>query len=213
MLPIRIGRYEWVALPQRALYWPAQQMLLLADLHLGKADTFRHFGVGIPHTLQESDLARLSHLLDTLAVQRCVVLGDFVHGRIVAPATCALWNALVDARSHIRFELVLGNHDRAFDGQQLHIESVQGDLRIDGICLSHEPVPASALGDALNIHGHIHPAVRLPGMRQKLPAFVYEAPYLNLPAFSEFTAGVQPARARQSIWVVHEDEGLVLQIQ
>ncbi|MEE7560223.1 phosphoesterase, partial [Xanthomonas sp. Kuri4-2] len=35
-------------LGDRALYRPARRALLIADLHLGKADVFRRAGIGLP---------------------------------------------------------------------------------------------------------------------------------------------------------------------
>ncbi|RBB99100.1 phosphoesterase, partial [Xanthomonas oryzae pv. oryzae] len=35
-------------LGERALYRPAHRALLIADLHLGKADVFRRAGIGLP---------------------------------------------------------------------------------------------------------------------------------------------------------------------
>ena len=32
----------------RALFWPRESALLIADLHLGKADTFRAAGIALP---------------------------------------------------------------------------------------------------------------------------------------------------------------------
>ena len=38
------GETVWL-LPERALWWPAQRMLMVADAHFGKAATFRARGV------------------------------------------------------------------------------------------------------------------------------------------------------------------------
>jgi uncharacterized protein len=37
-----------VLLPGRAAWMPATRTLLVADLHLGKAATFRHAGIPVP---------------------------------------------------------------------------------------------------------------------------------------------------------------------
>lgn len=41
------GEAVWL-LPERALWWPAQRMLMVADAHFGKAATFRARGVPVP---------------------------------------------------------------------------------------------------------------------------------------------------------------------
>ena len=47
-------------LADRALYWPARNRLLLADLHLGKADIFRRFGIALPSGGTRLDLSRIA---------------------------------------------------------------------------------------------------------------------------------------------------------
>ena len=215
MLDIHLGPLHLQAWPQRALYWPAQDCVLIADLHLGKADTLRQFGIAVPQQVQRSDLLRLDDLLATLQPQRCLILGNLVHGRIVGPETAEAWNALLQAHPATRFELILGNHDRAFQSDLLHLHAVHTALQLGHVWLSHEPLPAQALQapGSLNIHGHIHSAIRLEGCRSKLPALVYQPPYLSLPAFSEFTAGVTPKGACQGIWVFASDASSVVRMR
>ena len=47
LLLLRAGE-SLVLLGERALYWPTRQALLIADLHLGKADVFRRAGIALP---------------------------------------------------------------------------------------------------------------------------------------------------------------------
>ncbi|XJC72984.1 metallophosphoesterase [Delftia tsuruhatensis] len=99
-------------LAQHALWWPAQGTLFIADLHLGKAATFRARGIPVPAGTTQGNLERLSALLLGLPVRRLVVLGDFLHAAEARnPAVLA---ALARWRSrHAAVELVLvrGNHD------------------------------------------------------------------------------------------------------
>lgn len=215
MLDIHLGPLHLQAWPQRALYWPAQKSLLVADLHLGKADTFRQFGIAVPQQVQRSDLQRLSDVLTAVRPQRCLILGDLVHGRIVGAETATAWNALLHTHPATRFELIAGNHDRAYQPDLLHLHAVHKELQLAQVWLSHEPVPEPALHipGSLNIHGHIHSAIRLEGSHRKLPALVYQPPYLSLPAFSEFTAGVTPKGACQGIWVFASDASSVLRMR
>ena len=52
---------ELVFLPQRALWRPQGHELLLADLHLGKAETFQAHGIPIP---SDADSGTLNPLLE-----------------------------------------------------------------------------------------------------------------------------------------------------
>ena len=51
-------------LPRRALWWRAMRTLFVADVHLGKAETFRTLGVPVPAGPTEATLARLGTLVD-----------------------------------------------------------------------------------------------------------------------------------------------------
>ena len=56
-------------LPDRALLWPRARTLVIADLHLGKAQHFRRAGIALPRGGTGHDLARLDRLLaDTGAI-------------------------------------------------------------------------------------------------------------------------------------------------
>src|SRR5687768_1975535 len=64
-------------LASRALLWPAQATLFVADVHLGKAAAFRAGGVPVPRGATGADLQRLSALVASTGARRLVVLGDF----------------------------------------------------------------------------------------------------------------------------------------
>ena len=65
---------------ERALYWPARRRLVIADLHLGKGDTFRRHGIAVPSGGTADDLARLAGLLARTGARELWVLGDMLHG-------------------------------------------------------------------------------------------------------------------------------------
>ena len=67
--------------PERALHWPAGGTLFVADVHLGKAASFRAGGVPLPRGGTQADLARLGSLLARTKAARLVILGDFLHAR------------------------------------------------------------------------------------------------------------------------------------
>ena len=73
---------ELELLHQRALWQAATGLLLVADLHLGKAESFQASGIPLP---SDGDLSTLNLLLDLAAQlqpQRVVVLGDLIHSRV-----------------------------------------------------------------------------------------------------------------------------------
>ena len=57
-------------LPGRAAMLPVSRSLLVADLHLGKAATFRKAGLPVPEGSAQRDLARLRGLVEATAARR-----------------------------------------------------------------------------------------------------------------------------------------------
>ena len=99
-------------LPQRALYWPAKKLLVIADIHFGKAATFRALGVPVPAGTTTQNLAALDTLLALHAVQQILFLGDFLHAKAAhARATLAAIRAWRTRHQGLYLTLVRGNHD------------------------------------------------------------------------------------------------------
>ena len=198
MLEIDLVGQRAVLHPSGALWFPEHQCLLLADLHLGKALSFRRLGVPVPQGTTATTLARLDALLGETGATRLVFLGDLLHSaRVQASATLA---ALADWRAAhpgLGLTLVRGNHDdRAGDPPaHLGITVVDEPLALGPFALCHHP---QARPGAYVLAGHWHPCVALAGPgreRLRLPCFwLGEAghhPVGVLPAFGQFT-GMHP---------------------
>ena len=200
-------------LSERAVWWPAQGSLLVADVHIGKARSFRRLGVPVPRGTTETTLQRLSALLAARPVRRLILLGDFLHSAH-AQATPTL-DALARWRNQhaaVAMTLVRGNHDaRAGDPPaSLSIEVVDEPLRLGALALCHHP---QTLPGAYVIAGHWHPCVHLNGRagdRLRLPCFWFgdeqARPVGVLPAFGAFT-GMHPIERTDGdrIWVLSGD--------
>ena len=189
MLQVEVGGATLQLLPQRAAYLPAQRALLVADVHVGKAASFRGLGVPVPAGTTAGTLARLSAALSTTGAEHLIVLGDLVHSsRAWAAATRAAvmqWRA---THGTLRVTLLRGNHD-ARAGRlpgELRIEVVDPPWPCGPYQLMHEP-SASPRGYALA--GHVHPCVTIGRAvdRLRLPCFHFGARVGVLPAFGEFT--------------------------
>ena len=192
-LDIELAGVALRLLARRALWWPDASTVFVADVHLGKAETFRALGVPVPSGPTEATLHRLGALLDDCGARRLVVLGDLLHARPAqALATVSALRAWRRAHASLECVLVRGNHDdRAGDPpSDLDIEVVAEPARLGPFALCHEPLeeradPASFtglgpgsgagsgsghdldldldLGPAYRLAGHLHPAVRLHG--------------------------------------------------
>ncbi len=180
-------------LGERALYRPGRRALLIADLHLGKADVFRRAGIGLPAGGTGHDLERLDALLSARAVDTLWVLGDLLHGPAPRAAWHRRWCAWRERHAPLRIVAIRGNHDRALRGAGLAIEAVGEQVEDGHFLLRHDPSPHPRLHV---LCGHLHPLAELPRMTRRWPAFWLRERVTVLPAFSYFTAGVVPAAQR-----------------
>lgn len=205
---------EIVLLPGRAAFLPASATLLVADLHLGKAATFRKAGIPVPEGSAQRDLARLADLVVRHAVRRLIVLGDLFHAR--TGCTEQVQAEFAAMRSQVlgaEVVLVLGNHDRPLGTipASLGIDAVVSSLDEPPLHFVHEPATAidTAGRDLFTIGGHLHPTVsiRSPiGDRIADRCFVAEPATLVLPAFGSFTGGhrITPT-ADTRVWIARDD--------
>jgi DNA ligase-associated metallophosphoesterase len=208
---VRLGGEDVVLLVERALFWPRAATLVVADLHWGKAATFRAAGIPVPVGATSDDLARLDAALFRTCARRLIVLGDLFHarpGRIATQTLAELrrWRAL---RGELEIMLVRGNHDRhAGDPpDDLRINCVNAPAYVPPFVLRHEP---AASDEGYTLAGHLHPGIVLAGpalQRERLPCFWLTPRGAVLPAFGSFTgsASVVPG-PEDRIFVVAEQE-------
>lgn len=180
-------------LPQRALLWRAHRMLIVADIHFGKAAAFRAGGIPVPHGTTRANLDALDVLIAAHEVSHIVFLGDFLHAKTArAPATLMAVQRWRESHPHLQLTLVRGNHDHhAGDPpSQLEMDVVDEPWRVGSLALCHHP---QELVGAYVLSGHIHPVVRLVVGRDslRLPCFVFGAAQATLPAFGAFTGGYE----------------------
>ncbi|MCK7595533.1 ligase-associated DNA damage response endonuclease PdeM [Pseudomarimonas salicorniae] len=173
-------------LGERAVYWPAQRALLIADLHLGKADVLRRAGILAPRGNTSADLERLTALVDRYRPEALWILGDMLHGPLREAPWLDRWRDFRQPHPGLEIRVIAGNHDRSLDPSRLGVERVEGMVELGGLRLTHEP---PAVADPLAICGHLHPCVRLPGLARRWPAFRLDSTGLLLPAFSLLTGG------------------------
>ena len=191
-LRIEQSGIELVLLPERVLWIPAFDTVLVADLHWGKAAAFRAAHVPVPVGTTASDLARLSQVLERTAASKLVVLGDLLHARAGRSAhTFEIIAAWRERHHAVAMHLVRGNHDDAAGDPpvDLRIRCTDAPWRAGPFVGVHDPAPSK---EDYVIGGHLHPHVTLRGRGRssaRLPAFVFGPTRAVLPAFSAFTGG------------------------
>ncbi|MCZ4410373.1 ligase-associated DNA damage response endonuclease PdeM [Cryomorphaceae bacterium 1068] len=192
-------------LPERAIFWEEKKMLIVADAHIGKVSHFRKNGIPVPGMAERNNLWRLSGLVLKTQPKQIIFLGDLSHSKLNKA-----WDQFVDFRnaySNIKMTLVKGNHDilsdQAFEAANI---SLVDRMSSGPFLFTHDREES----DFYNIHGHIHPSIRLRGMgRQSLrvPCYFFGKDYGILPSFGDFTGSftLKPAEG-DAVFVPAENE-------
>lgn len=203
--PFAWGEERLELLAAGAVLLPSRGLLLLADLHLGKAESFQAQGIPLP---SDGDAGTLNALLELVHRRRpaeVVVLGDLIHSRLGLTAELRAKLRALPELLGCPLRLIGGNHERGswIEGLPQEPSQARGSL-----WLSHEPEPRAG---CLNICGHRHP-VAVVGHgpdRLRLPCFAYDPRQhtLVLPAFGQLTGG-HPCPEHEQLWLLAEGKVL-----
>jgi uncharacterized protein len=194
---IEFGGETLALLAQKAVVWAREKTLFVADVHLGKAASFRAAGIAVPSGHSKDDVARLSALIDAYGIAHLVVLGDLVHNR----ASYTQWldeamRAFVASHPQLKRTLVIGNHDSAAGDcpKEWGFECIEDDLSINPFIAAHAPMNWANVDEArsessFRLCGHLHPAawLRTPREALNLPCFWRSKTQLVLPSFGLLT--------------------------
>lgn len=174
----------------KVAFSPKHSVLFAADIHLGKAASFRKLGVPVPAGTTEENLQRLTAAISLFKPERLFVLGDFIHAE--SSHSPELSDKLQRWRGHhseLELCLIRGNHDKKAGDPEaaLGIQVLDEPYRLGGLALCHHP--QSREGYTV-LAGHTHPAVVLKGKgrsRMRLPCFYVQPGLITFPSFGSFT--------------------------
>lgn len=209
-LPIELERTELWLLADKAIYWPEQQALLVADIHFGKAAAYRRLGQPVPHGTTQANLRQLDELLARYPCRQLIFLGDFLHApESQTPTTLGQLHVWRATHAELAVTLIRGNHDRRAGDPpaSLGIDVVPEPLLLGPFALQHEPDPHPTYHV---LAGHLHPAFQLRGrgrQRLRLPCFCIGERLSLLPAFGNFTGTMTvTAEDHWQIYVIGDGE-------
>ena len=188
MVPLLFARHRFEIVAPAALYWPARNALLVADLHLEKASFYARQGQMLPPYDSRATLKELADLVSATGATTVFCLGDNYHdGGGEARLEPEAARRLVEMTARLDWIWITGNHDRDVAG-------TWGGLVVDewtgeGLALRHE---ASAGSQLPEISGHYHPKIRVPvrGRHVSRRCFVKGRHHLIMPAFGALTGGM-----------------------
>jgi len=188
MVPFSFAGETFAATPDGALFWPAQNALLVADLHLEKSSWFARLGQFLPPYDSHATLTALAAEVERTGASRLYCLGDSFHDRFGCdrlPANARdLLCALTD---RLEWTWIVGNHDPGFAD---HCGGALADeVEVSGIILRHEAVRGEPRPE---MSGHYHPKLRvsLSGRRVSRRCFVMSSTKIIFPAFGSLTGGL-----------------------
>jgi hypothetical protein len=180
---LTLGPATFHALPSGALYWPAQGLLVVSDLHLGKSVRLaRRGGALLPPYETRATLEKLDADISATVPRQVICLGDsfddLTAGEELDEAD-SLWLArLMAGRGWTWIE---GNHD---PGPLTLGGSHRAEVSLEGLTFRHIADPRQSL----EISGHYHPKARLAG--QARPCFLADRDRIILPAYGAYTGGL-----------------------
>jgi uncharacterized protein len=188
MVPFSFASETFQATPDGALYWPSQQALLVADLHLEKASWFARLGQFLPPYDSQATLAALAEVVERTGATRLYCLGDSFHDQFGCdrlPASAR--ELLTSLTSYLDWIWIVGNHDPGFAD---HCGGrIEEEVEVAGIVLRHEAVRDEVRPE---ISGHFHPKLRVHvrGRQVSRRCFVTSARKIIMPAFGSLTGGL-----------------------
>jgi DNA ligase-associated metallophosphoesterase len=183
---MRFAGHNFEALPSGALFWPSQNALLVADLHLEKLSSYARRGSFLPPYDTSMTLKRLAADLDRTGAAEVIALGDSFHRD---EGTSSLLDAdrlrLVALMGKAHWTWISGNHDPS--PHALGGTWVAGFARA-GLTFEHQP----RRGTPGLLAGHLHPAARVAadGRSVRRPCFVHDGATFILPAYGSSTGSI-----------------------
>lgn len=186
---IRGTLFEFYA--EGVIHWPDEKLIILSDLHIGKSTHFRKNGLPIGPEAFENDILKLTKIIDSLHVEKVLLLGDVFHSSSNWEHD-VFYEFLKKRKESVI--LIAGNHDRHCleneRSESLPFDTIAQSMIIGPFLFSHEPTEHQNL---FNICGHLHPAFRLKGKgRQslKVRCFVLRKSQCILPAFGSLNGSM-----------------------
>jgi hypothetical protein len=196
--PFPFAGHEFALGAGRALYWPAERALLVADLHLEKASWFAKAGQMLPPYDSRDTLERLADAVRVTGARRVITLGDNFHDDAGALRLDAHCTGMLEALTRaLDWVWITGNHDEGLEslGPKGFGGTIVPELVVGGVILRHE---ARAGETAPELSGHYHPKMRMTVRNRHIarPCAVLGrggaggAERMILPAFGSLTGGL-----------------------
>ncbi|MEP3275647.1 MAG: ligase-associated DNA damage response endonuclease PdeM [Stappiaceae bacterium] len=188
ILPTVVAEEELGLHRSGALWWPAERMLVVADLHLEKGSSYARRGNYLPPYDTAITLERLDAVINEINPARVIALGDSFHDMDAMARMPQTFRAMI---AHMQlgreWVWVAGNHDpvipHSFAGDTVD------EIGIGPLVFRHEPLAGNVVGE---VAAHLHPCARIRRYGRSIRRFCFaaNADRIVLPAFGALTGGL-----------------------
>jgi len=195
MVPFSFAGDEFALVEGRALYWPRESALLVADLHLEKASWYAERGQMLPPYDSRETLERVALAIRKTGARRVYTLGDNFHDskgpKRLEPHAAGMLAALTRV---VDWVWITGNHDDAMEAAAGG--TVAEELAIAGFVLRHRAMRGEIRPE---LSGHYHPRLQVVVRERSIrrPCAVVASSGASgrmiLPAFGALTGGMDAA--------------------
>jgi len=180
----------------RALFWPRENALLVADLHLEKASFFARHNQFLPPYDSRETLERVAEAVRLTGARRVYTLGDNFHdsdgSQRLEPHAAGMLAALTRATDWV---WITGNHDPGMEAKSGG--TIAEELEVGGMVLRHMAKRGETRPE---LSGHFHPRVQVKVRQRHIrrPCAVVSqhgpgSGRMILPAFGALTGGMNAA--------------------
>lgn len=172
-----------------ALYVPAQELLIVADLHLEHGASLARRGLYVPPFDTSATLQQLEAVVEAINPQRLIMLGDTFHDAVAHQEIDQTTRSrLLTITKRCETFWLSGNHDP--QGPKDLGGACVDEIAIGRLLLRH--IPGIVPEGCAEISGHLHPGASIiqRGRRIRGKCFVADDKRLIMPAFGAYTGGL-----------------------
>ena len=183
---INFANEDFYAYPNSALYWKRLNIIIVADLHLGKSISFAKQKQFLPPYDTKETLAKLFRCINEFEPSKLIIVGDLIHDMFSINSFQEKdYQNLYKYTKNTQFIWVKGNHD--YDVEIKGFNKVLS-YKIEQIIFNHIPIKNTNF----QICGHYHPKAKISHRGKSIykSSFVHNDKLLILPSFGTLTGGL-----------------------
>jgi len=183
---IKFANEEFYAYPNNALYWKRLNIIIVADLHLGKSMSFAKTKQFLPPYDTLETLKELFKCIKEFEPSKLIIVGDLIHDMFsIQSFQKKDYQKFNELTKTTEFIWVRGNHD-----SNIEINGFNKvlDYKLDKITFTHVPIK----NKNFQICGHYHPKTKITHRGKSIykSCFVHNNKICILPSFGAFTGGL-----------------------